>query len=100
MQRFEINDKVAKPVYNNEILDKDKKKVLQLIYKQVVSYIKDIHDFSNVYNITPSKDLLVCLYTSIVDSGIINQNVKDYFDFMDSFDASEIRNVFKIISKY
>ncbi len=46
------------------------------------------------------KDLLVCLYTSIVDSGIINQNVKDYFDFMDSFDASEIRNVFKIISKY
>ena len=100
LQRFEINDKVAKPVYNNEILDKDKKKVLQLIYKQVVSYIKDIHDFSDVYNITPSKDLLVCLYTSIVDSGIINQNVKDYFDFMDSFDASEIRNVFKIISKY
>lgn len=100
LQRFEMNNKVANPIYNDEFLDKNKKKVLQLIYKQVVSYIKDIHSFSNVFNVSPSKDLIVCLYTSIVDSGIIDRNVKDYFDFMDSFDASEIRNVFKIISKY
>lgn len=100
LQRFEMDGKLVKPVYNNEKMDKTKKQNIQKIYKEVKSYIKDMQEISTIYNININQDLIVTLYTTIVDSKIINQSVKDHFDFMDSFDASEVRNVFKIISKY
>ena len=71
-----------------------------MIYKQVKSYIKDLHNISSIYDMEINKDLIITLYTSIVDSDIISRDVKDAFNFMDSFDSSQMRNVFKIISKY
>lgn len=100
LQRFVFEGNVSKPVYNNESLDKDKKEAMKKIYQEVKTYMKDMYQLSKVYDIQVNQDLLVAIYTALIDSGIISRQVKNQFDFMDSFDASEMRNVFKIISKY
>lgn len=93
-------DNDINPVYNNETIDKDKQKSIDTIYKEIINYIDDVELVKNKYDYNPSIDLICLLYTCLVESGIISKEVKDKFDFVDSFCSNEKRNVFKIISKY
>lgn len=100
LQKFEMVGKNAKPVFNNETIDSNKKNCLNEIYKGIKLYFKDIHDIEDVYKLNFNLDLIVDIYKNIVDKNVISNQVKDRFDFMDSFESSNVRNVFKIISKY
>ena len=98
--KFNKDKKTVKPVYNDDVLDENKKKTLEKIYQNVVEYIEDIHEINNIYSIKPSNELLCRIYTCIVEGNIVSRKVKDYFSFTDYFCNNETRNVFKIISRY
>ena len=98
--KFNKDKKTVKPVYNDDVLDENKKKTLERIYQNVVEYIEDIHEINNIYSIKPSNELLCRIYTCIVEGNIVSRKVKDYFSFTDYFCNNETRNVFKIISRY
>ncbi len=100
LQKFELHEGKAIPIYNEETMDDMKKGSIDELYNGVLQYIHDMSSIENIYDISVNPFLVVDLYKNIVDCHIVNRLVKDRFDFMDSFEASEIRNVFKIISKY
>ena len=100
LQKFKKIKKEIKPIYNNEQLDDNKVKALDIIYDSVLDYMKDIYEISKLVTFEYNKDLICRMYILFVESGIISKTVKDKFDFIDSFNASGIRNVFKIISRY
>lgn len=100
LQKFQKKGKEIIPVYNNETLDDDKRKSMDKIFESVTNYLKDRIELEENYNMKIKKELLVDWYKNLIDSFIIDRKVKDQFDFKDSFEASESRNVFQIISKY
>ncbi len=100
LQKFEIKCGKIKPIFNNEVLSKKKEADLEKIYNQVKIYMKDLKDITDVYDVNISKELLTAFYKNIIDSNIISQNVKDCFNFMDSFETSSSKNIFKWINKY
>lgn len=100
LQKFTKKGKNVVPVYNDEKLDDNKKASLDAIYNSVLEYMDDIKNISKYIEYKPNKDMIVRMYVLLVESGIISLNVKNKFDFIDSFSASGVRNVFKIISRY
>lgn len=100
LQKFQKNKKGVIPIYNNEILDDLKKQSLDNIYNSILEYMNDIYSISEYILYKLNKDLMCRLYILFIESGIISKKVKDKFDFIDSFNASGVRNVFKIISRY
>lgn len=93
------NGKIV-PVYNEESIDENKKQALEVIYQSVLDYMQDVYNLKQIYDLTIDIRLLCRLYVCIVEGNLISKQVKDQFDFIDSFCASESRNVFKIISRY
>lgn len=100
LQRFQQKGKKIIPIYNSETLDDKKKKSIDNIFQSVKEYIQEISQIEEFYPLKINKSLIVTWYQNIIDSFIIDKKVKDQFDFMDSYEASKVRNVFKIISKY
>lgn len=100
LQYFEKNGSKVEPIYNKEVMDAHKKKKIEEIYSYVVEFFNRINDLNQIYNLDINKSLLCNSNTSLVESNIIDRIVKDEFEFMDSFNDSEPKNVFKIISRY
>lgn len=100
LQKFMKEENKIKPIYNQETLDEQKKRNIQIIFESVTEYLKDRIDLEEYDLIETNKALIVDWYKNLIDSFIIDKKVKDQFDFMDSYEATEPRNVFQIISKY
>ena len=100
LQYFEKNGSKVEPIYNNEVMDSHKKKKIEEIYSYVIEFFNRINELNQIYDLDVNKSLLCNSNTSLVESNIIDRKVKDEFEFMDSFNDSEPKNVFKIISRY
>ena len=99
LQYFDKENNRTVPIYNDEVMDENKKNNISIIYDAVLDYFKYIEEMKDIVDIS-SKELVFNTYRGIVESNIISKAVKDKFDFMDSFNDSVKKNVFKIISKY
>ena len=89
------------PIYNNEVLDKEKAESIKQIHKGVKHYLKDTSILKkNIPMYSPELDTIFHLYTYTIEQNAISYSVKDKFDFTDSFTTDETKNVFKIINKY
>lgn len=97
LQKFDNN---IKPVYNDEKLDSNKKESMSIIYKNVKNYINDVASISKYYKLCYNRDLMCEVYKYMIESNLLTRNVKDKFNFIDSFCRDEEQNIFKIISKY
>lgn len=100
LQYFSMKSNNVIPVYNNEQIDENKKKNIDEMYKYIIDYIMRMKELEAVCNLNINKDLLVSNYVSIIESNLIKTNIKDKFDFEDSFCSNEIKNIFKIIGRY
>ena len=99
LQYFEKKDNKIEPVYNNEIMDDKKKKRNELIYDCVIDYFNYVKELEK-FGFDSSKQAVFELFRGSVETNLINRSVKDKFSFMDSFNDSVEKNVFKIIDKY
>ncbi len=99
LQYFNVVNGKSVPVYNDETMDDTKKDNIKIIYNSVIEYFKYVKEYEGLFD-DLSKDYVFNLYRGIVETNIIDKKVKDKFDFMDSFNDSVKKNVFKIISKY
>lgn len=100
LQHFVLKNDKAIPVYNKETFSEVKKEKVERMYRVIVRYMKDYAKLNEIYPLHINKDLICCFYTSIVEDNYVDREVKDCFEFTDSFAAAETRNVFQIISKY
>lgn len=100
LQYFEMKKDKAVPIYNDEIMDKSKEKNIETIYNSLVGYLGDMKLLNDIYHLDISKELLCASYTAIIESNIVSRIIKDKFDYLDSFNDSETRNIFKVISRY
>nr|MCR4581057.1 hypothetical protein [Bacilli bacterium] len=99
LQYFDLKDNKAVPVYNNEKMDDKKKKNNEIIYKSVVKYFKYVKKSEEIVE-DDSKNISFEIYRGVVETHLTDRSVKDKFSFVDSFNDSEEKNVFKIIDKY
>ena len=100
LQYFMKKNGTIVPIYNDEKMDSNKEKNTKEIYKYIIEFINRYKELNDIYKLNITKELLCSNYISLVESNIISKNVKDKFDFMDSFTTNETKNVFKIISRY
>lgn len=100
LQYFKETNDSIEPIYNEEKMDDAKKKTIEEIYSFVKQFIERIAELNEIYNIDINKKLLCNSNTAIVESNLIDRKIKDRFDFVDSFNDTESKNVFKIISRY
>ena len=96
--RFDKVKNNIEPVYNDEIMDDNKKEIIKILYKSVTDYLDYSADLS--FDCEPSLELICRLYTCVVEGNIISKTIKNKFDFTDSFCSNETKNVFRIISRY
>lgn len=100
LQRFEQTKNGLKPVYNEEKLDAFRKKAIETIYESVKTYIDDVAAIDKQYKLDFNKDLLCRIYTCLIEGNHLNREVKDQFNYMDSFCRDKEINIFKTISRY
>lgn len=100
LQKFKIQNNVLKPVYNEEILDKNKKESMTIIYNNVKKYMDDVANISKYYELSYNKDLICDVYSYMIESGTLSKSVKDKFNFVDLFCRDEEQNIFKTIGRY
>ena len=99
LQYFEKHGNKSEPVYNDEVMDAKKKKNNEIIYDAVISYFNYVKELEKD-GFESSKQAVFEIYRGIVETNLINRSLKDRFGFVDSFNDSTEKNVFKIIDKY
>lgn len=90
----------AVPVYNSEKMSEEKRKSLEILFGSVIDFFEQVELVSNYFSFQPDKNLICRLYTCLIEENLVSKEVKDQFSFTDSFCADQVRNVFKIISRY
>lgn len=100
LQKFELKNKKITPIYNKETLDDDRKKTINEIYAKVTEYIDDILNIEEIYKVNISKKIIYTVYKTLIESNVIDKNVKDRFNYLDEFGREETKNIFKTISRY
>lgn len=100
LQYFNIKNGKSIPVYNDEIMDENKKKILKSMYKIVIEYFKDVSYINKYVEFNPNKNNIIRIYTTLIECNMIRKSVKDKFTFMDDFTSEKPKNVFKIIDRY
>lgn len=94
-----VGDKVE-AIYNNEVMNEEKKKNIKKIYDSVLKYFKDIKEIQEIYELELNKDLIFQNYISIIETKVLSYEVKDLFRFIDAYNEIAEYNVFERIGQY
>lgn len=94
-----VGDKVE-AIYNNEVMDEEKKKNIKKIYDSVLEFFKDIKEIQEIYELELNKDLIFQNYIGIIETKVLSYEVKDLFRFIDAYNEIAEYNVFERIGQY
>ena len=100
LQKFDLDGDDVVPIFNNESLDDDRVKNIDLIKKQIIDYIDLYLEINNQYSLNINKDIMYSLYCGLVECNMISYDVKDKFNYFDAFSREEEKNIFKTLNKY